>query len=157
MPLVTPLPPPLPPPEQSRLSPAGSLCLFRNIIPLIAGRQEKALGAGAAVLRGGASSAGAPAPLRLQAPLYGCPAAALRSPGAPRAALRHRAAYRFLLLLLLLLILFFPPSSLHFPPFLRLRDPAQSSLRETEYSPEERSYRGAAALGAALPLPGRCS
>jgi len=82
MPLATPLPPPLPPPEQSRLSPAGSLCLFRNIIPLIAWRQEKALGAGAAVLRG-ASSAGAPAPLRLQAPLYGSPAAARRSPGAP--------------------------------------------------------------------------
>ncbi|XP_050834512.1 translation initiation factor IF-2-like [Serinus canaria] len=55
MPLATPLLPPPPPPEQSRLSPAGSLCLFRNIIPLIAGRQEKALGAGAAAARGASS------------------------------------------------------------------------------------------------------
>lgn len=84
MPLATPLPPPPlpPPPEQSRLSPAGSLCLFRNIIPLIAGRQEKALGAGAAAaaeseLRRDARPNPEPA-----SGSYDAPAAGRSSPGA---------------------------------------------------------------------------
>lgn len=91
MPLATPLLPPPPPPEQSRLSPAGSLCLFRNIIPLIAGRQEKALGAGAAAARG-ASSAGAPAPLRRQPPLLRRSRGGAALAGRPRAPVWHPLA-----------------------------------------------------------------
>lgn len=117
MPLATPLPPPLPPPpEQSRLSPARSLCLFRNIIPLIAGRQEKA---GAAASAGSKLRRGArPAPVPASAPTtLPRPVGARREPPGPVPA---SFSQKYISFFLSFFLIFFSFSHAGFPPFHQL-------------------------------------